>query len=152
MYQEENIKIYNFKKSAIELPLFLSQVQCGFPSPADDYLEECLSLDDICISNADSTFLGKVKGKSLKDLNISEGDIAVIDKSLRPQHKDLVVCAIDGEFNAKILHISKAGIVLMSANPDFKPIIIQELNDFKIWGVITFIIQKIKCRSNDWDN
>jgi DNA polymerase V len=123
-----NIYIFKLKKSEKALPLFLSTIQCGFPSPADDYLEECLSLDDICISNADSTFLGKVKGQSLKDLNISEGDIAVIDKSLRPQHKDLVVCAIDGEFNAKILNISKTGIVLMSANPDFKPIIIQELN------------------------
>jgi DNA polymerase V len=149
---QANINIFKLKNSDKELPLFLSAIQCGFPSPADDYLEECLSLDDICISNADSTFLGKVKGQSLKNLNIGEGDIAVIDKSLRPQHKDLVVCAIDGEFNAKILHISKAGIKLMSANPDFKPIIIQELNDFKIWGVITFIIQNIKCRSNDWDN
>jgi len=82
---------------------------------------------------------------------IYEGDIAVIDKSERPRHRDLVVCAIDGEFNAKILHIDKLqGIRLLSANPDFEPIPINELTDFRIWGVITFIIQNIKNRSNDW--
>ncbi|WP_165852090.1 LexA family protein [Mucilaginibacter terrenus] len=146
-----NIQVYRFKQSDTELPLFLSNIQAGFPSPADDYLEECLSLDDICISNAASTFLGRVTGQSLKDVYIYDGDIAVIDKSEKPEHKDLVVCAIDGEFNAKILHIDKLqGIRLLSANPDYPPIIIQELTDFRIWGVITFVIQNVKNRSNDW--
>lgn len=149
---EAELIIYRFKKSDTELPFFLSTIQAGFPSPADDYLEEVLSLDDICINNAASTFLGKVKGNSLKDISIYEGDIAVIDKSLKPQNKDLVVCVVDGEFNAKILNIDKKdGIKLMSANSKYKPIVIQELNDFKVWGVITFIIQNVKCRSNDWN-
>ncbi|WP_158642932.1 LexA family protein [Mucilaginibacter ginsenosidivorax] len=146
-----DIQVYRFKKSDNELPLFLSQIRCGFPSPADDYLEECLSLDDICIANAASTFLGRVTGHSLKDLLIYPGDIAVIDKSLKPEHRDLVLCAIDGEFNAKILHIDKLqGIRLLSANTDFQPIIINELTDFRVWGVITYIIQNIKSRSDGW--
>jgi len=145
-----NIDLYNIKKSDTELPLFLSTVQAGFPSPADDYLEEILSLDDICISNAASTFLGRIKGKSLNDIFIFEGDIAVIDKSLTPEHRNLVICAIDGEFNCKVLHVdSLQGIRLLSANPDFKPIIINELTDFRIWGVVTYVIQDIKNRSND---
>lgn len=151
MVEVKNIQLYKFKQSSTELPLFLSNIQMGFPSPADDYLEEVLSLDDVCVSNAASTFLGRVTGQSLKDICIYEGDIAVIDKSLMPEHRDLVVCAIDGEFNAKILHIDKLqGIRLLSANPDFQPILINELTDFRIWGVITFVIQNIKNRSNDW--
>lgn len=150
--KQANITIYNFKKSESELPLFLSTIQAGFPSPADDYLEEVLSLDDICITNQASTFLGRIKGNSLNDVSIYEGDIAVIDKSQKPKNKDLVVCAIDGEFNAKILRIEKqGGVQLISANAKFKPIIINELTDFMVWGVITFVIQNIKNRSNDWN-
>ncbi len=148
----QNITIYNFKKSETALPFFLSTIQAGFPSPADDYLEEVLSLDDVCITNQASTFLGRIKGNSLNDVCIYEGDIAVIDKAQKPKNKDLVVCAIDGEFNAKILRIEKqGGVQLISANAKFKPIIINELNDFKVWGVITFVIQNIKNRSNDWN-
>jgi DNA polymerase V len=150
--KEANIDIFVYKQSKTALPLFLSTIQAGFPSPADDYLEEVLSLDDICIANAASTFLGRIKGDSLKDIQVFEGDIAVIDKSLNPENRDLVVCAIDGEFNAKILHMNKADTVeLHSANPKHKPIEIKELNDFRIWGVITFIIQNTKNRSNDWN-
>lgn len=134
------------------LPLFLSKIQMGFPSPSDDYLESVISLDDICMTNPSSTFLGRVTGKSLQDVCIYDGDIAVIDKSLKPEHNNLVICAIDGEFNAKILHIDKfQGIRLLSANSNHPPIIIQELTDFRVWGVVTFIIQNIKNRSNDWN-
>jgi len=147
-----NIELYNLKKSFTGIPMFLSTVQAGFPSPADDYLEDILSLDDICITHAASTFLGRVKGHSLKDICVYEGDIVVIDKSLKPEHGDLVICAIDGEFNAKILHLDALqGIRLLSANPDFLPIIIKELTDFRVWGVVTYIIQNIKNRSRDWN-
>ena len=146
-----NIRLFKSAQSFTTLPLFMSAIQAGFPSPADDYLEEVLSLDDICITNPASTFLGRVKGNSLQDICIYEGDIAIIDKSLTPQNQDLVVCAIDGEFNAKILSIEKSAIRLMSANSDYKPIIVEPLSDFKVWGVITFVIQNIKSRSNGWN-
>ncbi len=130
-----NIKIFQALKSKTELPLFLSTIQAGFPSLADDYLEDAISLDDICITNAASTFLGRVKGQSLKDICIYEGDIVVIDKSLQPEHRDLVICAIDVEFNATILHLDALqSIRLLSANPGFQPIIITELTYFRIWG------------------
>jgi DNA polymerase V len=152
MMENASIQIFKALKSTTELPLFLSTIQAGFPSPADDYLEDAISLDDICITNAASTFLGRVKGQSLKDICIYEGDIVVIDKSLQPEHRDLVICAIDGEFNAKVLHLDALqGIRLLSANPVFQPIIIDELTDFRIWGVVTYIIQNIKNRSNDWN-
>jgi DNA polymerase V len=146
-----NIHVYRFKKSEIELPLFLSQIRAGFPSPADDYLEDVICLDDVCMVNPASTFLGRVKGNSLTNICIYEGDIIIIDKSLTPENNDLVVCAIDGEFNAKILKKDKRSIQLVSANPDFKPIIIQPLTDFRVWGVITFVIQNVKNRSKNWN-
>jgi DNA polymerase V len=147
-----NVALYKLKKSHQGIPMFLSTIQAGFPSPADEYLEEVLSLDEICITHPASTFLGKIKGNSLQDISIHPGDIAVIDKSITPQHNDLVVCVINGEFNAKILTIDKQKrISLMSANPEFKPIVIAELTDFKVWGVITFVIQNIKQRSNGWN-
>ena len=146
-----NLDLFKLKPSTATLPLFLSNIQAGFPSPADSYLEAVISLDDICIQNPASTILGRIKGDSLKDIGIYEGDIAVIDKSLQPKHSDLVVCAIDGEFTAKILQIDNAGIKLIAANPKFKPIIIEEFTEFRVWGVITFVIHDIKNRSHGWN-
>jgi len=148
---QSNVEVFKLKKSEITLPLFISSIQAGFPSPADDYLESVISLDDICIQHPASTILGRVKGDSLKDIAIYEGDILVIDKSLKAKHLDLVVCAIDGEFTAKILHIDDLGVKLVAANSKFKPIIIEELTAFSVWGVITFVIQNIKNRSHDWN-
>ena len=146
-----NLELFKLKTSETTLPLFISNIQAGFPSPADSYLEAVISLDDICIQNPSSTILGRIKGDSLKDIAIFEGDIAVIDKSIQPKHSDLVVCAIDGEFTAKILHIDNPGIKLIAANPKFQPIIIEEFTEFKVWGVITFVIQNIKNRSHAWN-
>lgn len=146
-----NLYLYRYKKSETELPVFLSGIQCGFPSPADDYLEEVISLDDVCNTHPSSTFLGRAAGNSLNDVGIFEGDILVIDKSIKPQDGDLVICAIDGEFNAKILRKDSTCFMLLSANPKFKPIIIKEFQDFRIWGVITYVIQNIKYRSSVWN-
>ncbi|MFN0291202.1 LexA family protein [Pedobacter helvus] len=88
------LQIFNFTNSNVKLPLYQSRIQCGFPSPADDYLEGVLSLDEICINNKETTFLGRVTGKSLTDINIYEGDILVIDRSLKAVSGDLIVAAI----------------------------------------------------------
>jgi DNA polymerase V len=147
----KNLDLFKLNPSNTSLPLFLSNIQAGFPSPADGYLEAVISLDDICIPNPSSTILGRIKGDSLKDIGIYEGDIAVIDKSLKPKNYDLVVCAIDGEFTAKILQIDKDGIKLIAANQQFKPIIIEEFTKFQVWGIITFVIQDIKSKARGWN-
>ena len=97
-----------------------------------------------------STFLVRVVGRSLIDIQIYPNDILVIDKSLKPEDKQLVVCAIDGEINAKIFRKYRDRIKLLSANPEYKPIVIQELNDFRVWGVICHVIQDVRNRSKDW--
>lgn len=135
--------------SDYQFPFFLCSIQAGFPSPADGYIESMITLNELCISNPSTTFFGKVVGKSLEDIYIYEGDILVIDKSIKPMNKDLVVCILDGEFNAKIFYRDKNNCIqLLSANPDFKPMIITQCMDFKVWGVITFVIQNIKKRAH----
>jgi DNA polymerase V len=142
------MEIFKTDLSTAKLPFFSACIQAGFPSPADDYLESLLSLDDICLTNRETTFLGRVAGKSLQDIHVYEGDIVVIDKSLMPQNGDLVVAVINSEFTAKFISINGKEVFLYPANKNFKPIRIAEFDDFKIWGVVTRIIQDVKGRWN----
>lgn len=141
-----NIKISKLLASPHKIPFFASQIQAGFPSPADDYLEDILSLDDICMVNRETTFLGRVTGKSLEDIHVFEGDIMVIDKSLKPQNGDLIVAVINSEFTAKFLSLNGRDFFLYPASARFNPIRIAEYDDFKVWGVVTRIIQDVKGR------
>jgi len=142
------LAINKLKDSEIQLPFFSTCIQAGFPSPADDYLESILSLDDICMVNKETTFLGRVTGKSLQDIHIYEGDIMIIDKSLKPQNGDLIVAVINSEFTAKFISINGKEFFLYPANKRFKPIRVAEFDDFKIWGVVTRVIQDVKGRYN----
>ena len=142
------MEIFKTDESNVLLPFFSTCIQAGFPSPADDYLEGLLSLDDICMTNRETTFLGRVTGKSLQDIHVFEGDIMVIDKSLKPENGDLVVAVINSEFTAKFISITGNDFLLYPANKKFKPIKIAEFDDFKIWGVVTRVIQDVKGRYN----
>lgn len=142
------LEIHRLDASYIKIPFFLNSIQAGFPSPADDYLEGLLSLDEICLTNRDTTFLGRVTGRSLEDIHVFEGDIMVIDKSLTPQNGDLVVAVINSEFTAKFISIRGREIFLCPASKKFDPIRIAEFDDFKVWGVVTRIIQDVKGRWN----
>ena len=142
------LQLFKVQPSEIQIPFFGSCIQAGFPSPADDYLEGILSLDDICMANKETTFLGRVTGKSLEDIHVYENDIMVIDKSLKAKSGDLVVAVINSEFTAKFIHIDGKECFLYPANKRFKPIRIEEYTEFKIWGVVTRIIQDVRGR---WD-
>lgn len=128
------------------LPLVDSGISAGFPSPAQDYLDLSLDLNKELISNPSSTFFGRVRGESMKDAGILDGDILVIDKSLEPQNGDTAVCFIDGEFTLKYIKIEKDAVYLIPANPAFKPIRVTEENNFCIWGVVTYSIKDHKHR------
>lgn len=109
----------------------------GFPSPAGDYMEIALDLNERLIKNPASTFYGKVCGNSLEDANLEDGDILVIDTSLAPVEGDVVLCCIDGDFTVKFLKYENGNIILMPANKAYPPIQITENCDFRIWGVVT---------------
>lgn len=128
--------------SSIQLPWAENGISAGFPSPAQDYMELSIDLNQELIHNPASTFYGRVNGCSMQDLGIRDGDILVIDKSLTPRNNDVAVCFIDGEFTLKTIRIEKKTILLLPANPDYQPITITPDNNFMIWGIVTYSIKK----------
>lgn len=130
--------------SVLPLPLIEGGISAGFPSPAQDYIDLKIDLNKELIANPSSTFYGRVKGSSMKDAGILDGDILVIDKSLEPQDGDTAVCFIDGEFTLKYIKIEKDAVYLVPANSEFQPLKVTEENNFCIWGVVTYSIKNHK--------
>lgn len=131
-------------KEQLELQ-FAQAVKAGFPSPAEDYLGESLDFNRDLIRNPEATYYGRVEGNSMMDVGICDGDIAVIDKSLEPQHGDVVVGFIDKEFTVKFLdltHKDEGWIELRPANKEFSPMRIDESSNFRVWGVVIYTIKK----------
>jgi DNA polymerase V len=125
------------------IPMMLSTVPAGFPSPADDYLDQNLDLHEYLIPKPSATFLAKAQGDSMMEKGIFDGDILVVDRSLKPRHGDVVVAAIDGEFTCKILDTHRRQ--LMSANPDYPPIQFSDMGELVIEGVVTHSIRSHRC-------
>lgn len=133
-------------KEQLELQ-FAQAVKAGFPSPAEDYMGETLDFNRDLIRNPEATFYALVEGDSMMDVGICKGDIAVIDRSIEPQHGDVVVGAIDREFTVKFLdltHKAEGWIELRAANKKFSPFRIDETTDFRLWGVVIYTIKKWK--------
>ena len=123
---------------------FASAIKAGFPSPADDYTHDTLDFNRDLIRNPEATFYGKVEGDSMIEAGISDGDIAVIDRSVEARDGDIVVGYVNEEFTIKYLDLShrKDGYIeLRPANKDFKPIRIDEDDDFEVWGVVIWTIK-----------
>ncbi len=125
------------------IPFVKSGISAGFPSPADDFLDASIDLNKEIVKNPSSTFFGRVKGNSMVDAGLSNGDLLVIDKSLEPKEGKIAVCFIDGEFTIKRIKISKDCVYLMPANQDYKPIKVTSENDFLIWGIVTNVIKSV---------
>lgn len=140
-----NLEFYTANVSTqISLPFFDGGIAAGFPSPAQDYIDLKIDLNTELISNPSSTFYARVKGASMQDAGIMDGDILVIDKSLEPHDGDTAVCFIDGEFTLKYIKIDVDAVYLIPANPKFQPIKVTDENNFCIWGIVTFSIKKHK--------
>ena len=128
------------------VPYLLSRISAGFPSPADDYIENNLSLSELLIRNHLSTFLMKTSGDSMTDVGINDGDILVVDRSIEAKNRDIVIAILEGNLTVKRLLFKMNGlVVLKSENAAHKDIKIPESADLEIWGVVTsFIHQFIK--------
>lgn len=138
----KNLEFFSANTSTnLSLPFFDGGIAAGFPSPAQDYIDLKIDLNTELISNPSSTFYARVKGTSMQDAGIMDGDILVIDKSLEPHDGATAVCFIDGEFTLKYIKIETDAIYLVPANPKFQPIKVTEENDFCIWGIVTFSIK-----------
>ncbi len=125
-------------------PAFLSGVQAGFPSPADDYIENRLNINDLVIDHPASTFFVRVEGESMKDANIQSGDILVVDRSIEAANGKIVIAIINGEFTVKRFQKNSSGTFLIPENPKFPTIKIEEDTDFQVWGIVTFVIHKAR--------
>ncbi len=140
----KNIDFYKADLStAIELPYVDEGIAAGFPSPAQDYMDLSLDLNQALIKHPSATFYGRVKGDSMRDAGIEDGDILVIDRSIDYQDGMTAVCFIDGEFTVKKLKIEKDKILLIPANEKYAPIEVNPENEFMIWGIVTFVIKNM---------
>jgi len=143
IYKTEQLDFYGIEnKTSFDLPFFESPVSAGFPSAADDYMEIKLDLNQALIKHPSATFYVRVKGNSMKDAGISDGDILIVDRALEAKNRDVVVCVVDGEFTVKRIRKTKDALFLEPENPNFKPIIITEENEFQVWGVVSYVIHK----------
>ena len=126
----------------LDLPLAGTAIAAGFPSPAEEYLDLALDLNKELIKHPAATFYARVKGDSMVDAGIQDGDLLVIDKALEPKEGSIAVCYLDGEFTVKRLAVREECVYLMPANAEFKPIRITEENEFLVWGLVAYVIHK----------
>ncbi|WP_458796204.1 translesion error-prone DNA polymerase V autoproteolytic subunit [Aeromonas veronii] len=117
----------------LELPLFLSPVACGFPSPAQDYTEQAIDLNQLCVAHPAATYFVRAAGDSMVDHGIRDGDLLVVDRSRKVQHGSVVVAAVDGEFTVKKLQLAPT-VALLPGNPAYRPIHFSEGRSWKSSG------------------
>jgi len=121
-------------------PFALCRVAAGFPSPAQEYLDHALDLNEYLVRNKTATFFFRVAGQSMRDENINDGDTLVVDRSITPKHGHIVVASVNGDFTVKKLY-RRAGVVeLRPANPAFQPICFGDGEEMLVWGVVTSVI------------
>jgi DNA polymerase V len=125
-----------------KFPFYLSPIHAGFPSPAEDYLEQKLDLHELLIEHPAATFFVRVEGDSMQEANIYKGDILIVDRAKSPQDKTIVVAVLDGEFTVKRIRLKNKQVYLEAENLSYPPIKISKESDFQIWGVVTYIIHK----------
>lgn len=138
---DEVLEFVNSK--GYQLPIYASKVQAGFPSPADDFLEGRLDLNQHLVKHPTATFFVRVSGESMIEAGIFPDDILVVDKSLEAKHGRIIIAAIDGELTVKRLHKTSTKTYLMPENKRFSPIEITAENDVTIWGVVTNVIHAV---------
>lgn len=137
--------------AAYELKLFSHRISAGFPSPAADYAEDGLDLNQYLVENKPATFMFTVKGDSMLGAGICDGDKVVVDKALKPKHKDIVVAVVDGEYTIKRLYQSRGRIELQPENPSYQPITFSEGNELQIWGVVVGVVRKYSTASTRYN-
>ncbi|MBL4835722.1 MAG: translesion error-prone DNA polymerase V autoproteolytic subunit [Pseudomonas sp.] len=126
----------------MELPFFSARVPAGFPSPAQDHIEQSLSLDELLDIDAPQTYLVRADGHSMIEAGIHDGDVLVVSKALTAVHGDVVIAAINGETFVKRLEKRGEQVVLCSANPKYAPRYVLEDDELMIWGVVTSSVRR----------
>ncbi len=132
----------NEPKETCKLPLFISPVKAGFPSPADDFVEKKIDLNEHLIKRPSATFFVRVEGNSMRGAGIYSGDLLVVDKSMEPKDKAIIVAIFDGDFTVKRFRKEKERVFLVAEHEDLPPVEVQKGCSFEVWGVVTYVIHK----------
>ena len=126
-------------------PLFLCSVPAGFPSPATDYIEDGLDLNAYLVRHKAASFMFKVQGHSMRDAGIVDGDKVVVDCSIEPQHNQIVIAVVNGDYTIKRLYRKGGRVELHAENSAFKPILFTDGNQLEVWGVVVGVVRRYAC-------
>ena len=126
-----------------ELPMYLESVSAGFPSPAEDYVEGKLDLNEHLIKNPTATFFVRVTGNSMEGAGIYSGDTLIVDRSINPKNSSVIIAALNGELTVKRLSKKNNKLTLYPENTNYKPIEITMDMEFEVWGVVTTVIHSV---------
>lgn len=127
----------------VALPLYLAGVQAGFPSPADDYIDRRLDLNEHLVRHPAATFFVRASGDSMRGAGIHDGDLLVVDRAEEARSGRVVIAAVNGELTVKRLDRRGERLVLAPANPDYPELDVTGNESFDIWGVVTHVIHKV---------
>tara|TARA_R110001583_G_scaffold172592_2_gene326351 strand:+ start:2920 stop:3363 length:444 start_codon:yes stop_codon:yes gene_type:complete len=130
--------------SRLKIPLFLERVSAGFPSPAEDYVEKTIDLNELCIQHPAATFFVRVQGESMIECGIFPNDVLVVDRSLRAKHGDIVIASLESEMTVKELHLEPPPVQLRPRNSAYEPITIEGDMVMEVFGVVTNVIRSLK--------
>ncbi len=130
------------QKTRVVCPLFTCGVSAGFPSPAEDHIDQHLDLNELLIQHPVATFFVRVSGESMKDAGINHGDILVVDRSLEATSGRIIIAIVNGELTVKRFVQDSSSCQLVAANPDYPPVAITDETDFSVWGVVTSVIHQ----------
>ena len=125
-------------------PLFSTRISAGFPSPADDYIENALDLNEHLIKHPAATFFVRVTGESMTGAGISSGDMLIVDRSVTAVNGSIIVALLNGEFTVKRLVKRGSAIHLYPENPVYEPIEITKGSEFEVWGVVIHVIHSVR--------
>lgn len=128
----------------LEIPLAVERVQAGFPSPAQDYIDQKVDLNEHLIKNANATFIVKVDSLSMLNIGIDINDELIVDRSLEAKHRDVIIACIDNELTVKRLMLEGDNHWLKAENPNFPDIHFNEGQIIEIWGVVTRVIKSFR--------
>lgn len=140
----DSLSFYALETNNLDsIPVFEGSVPAGHPSPADEAMDLDLNLHDFLVKNPNQTFCVKAIGESMKDAGILSGDVMLVDRAIEPKNRSIVLAVINSEFTVKRVNVSEQKLYLMPENENFSPIEITEDMDFKVWGVVTYVIHKV---------
>ena len=130
-------------REILTFPLFSDLVQCGFPSPAADYVEQRIDLNQLLIQHPSATYFVKASGDSMIDGGISDGDLLIVDSAINARHGDIFIAAVDGEFTVKKLQL-RPTVQLIPMNSAYSPITISSEDTLDVFGVVIHVVKAMR--------